>query len=70
MDSACVAPHTVFVVMMMWTIDKFVRREHAAGIFEHFYAIGGIGATCGKRQYKRERPIRADYVHSPERKPS
>jgi len=25
---------------------------------------------CGKRQYKRERPIRADYVHSPERKPS
>jgi len=36
---------TVFAVMMMWTIDKFVRPEHAAGIFQHFYAIGGIGAT-------------------------
>jgi len=30
----------------------------------------GIDDNCGKRQYKRERPIRADYVHSPERKPS
>ena len=36
---------TVFAVMLMWTIDKFVRPEHAAGVFEHFYAISGIGTT-------------------------
>ncbi len=28
---------SVFVVMLVWTIDKFVRSEHAISIFEHFY---------------------------------
>jgi len=34
----------VFVVMFIWTIDKFVRPEHAAAVYEHFYFIGGLGA--------------------------
>lgn len=36
---------TVFLVMLMWTIDKFVRPEHAASVFEHFYALRGVGPT-------------------------
>lgn len=34
---------TVFLVMFVWTIDKFIFPEHAAGVFEHFYFIGGLG---------------------------
>lgn len=34
---------SVFLLMLMWTIDKFVRPEHAAGVYETFYFIGGIG---------------------------
>lgn len=33
----------VFVVMFIWTVDKFVRPEHAAKIFANFYFIGGLG---------------------------
>jgi hypothetical protein len=33
----------VFVVMLMWTIDKFVNPGHSIKIFEHFYAISGLG---------------------------
>ena len=36
---------SVFLVMMVWTIDKFVRPAHAAGVFERFYAVGGIEPT-------------------------
>jgi putative oxidoreductase len=35
----------VFVVMLMWTIDKFVRPDHAALVYEHFYLIKGVGPT-------------------------
>ncbi|MDQ9093168.1 hypothetical protein RC083_16445 [Pseudoalteromonas haloplanktis] len=31
----------VFVVMLMWTLDKFVNPGHSARIFEHFYGISG-----------------------------
>jgi putative oxidoreductase len=34
---------TVFLVMLIWTIDKFVRPAHAASVYEHFYFIGGLG---------------------------
>lgn len=27
----------VFLVMLMWTLDKFVRAEHAAKVYSHFY---------------------------------
>ncbi len=33
---------TVFVVMFMWTIDKFVNPGHAAKVYEHFYNIAGL----------------------------
>jgi putative oxidoreductase len=35
---------SVFLVMFMWTIDKLLNPEHAAGVFEGFYGIGGLGA--------------------------
>ncbi|MEM5511628.1 hypothetical protein WNY79_01885 [Pseudoalteromonas sp. AS84] len=31
----------VFIVMVMWTFDKFVNPGHSARIFEHFYGISG-----------------------------
>lgn len=34
---------SIFVVMLVWTIDKFVNPGHASGIFETFYGIGGVG---------------------------
>jgi putative oxidoreductase len=36
---------TVFVVMFIWTIDKFVRPDHAASVYEHFYFLRGLGPT-------------------------
>ena len=29
----------VFLVMFMWTLDKFVRPDHAAGVFKKFYQL-------------------------------
>ena len=34
---------TIFVVMLVWTIDKFVRPAHAASVYEHFYFLHGLG---------------------------
>ncbi len=34
---------SIFLVMLMWTIDKFVRPEHAASVFDHFYGLRGVG---------------------------
>lgn len=33
---------TVFGVMLMWTLDKFVNSGHAAKVFENFYFIAGL----------------------------
>lgn len=35
----------VFIVMAVWTLDKFLRPEHAAAVFEHFYGLEGLGTT-------------------------
>ena len=35
----------VFIVMFMWTLDKFVNPEHAAKVFESFYFMGGLGSS-------------------------
>jgi hypothetical protein len=35
----------VFIVMFMWTLDKFVRPLHAAKVYENFYFIGGLGTN-------------------------
>jgi len=36
---------TVFLVMLIWTIDKFVRPDHAASVYERFYALRGFSPT-------------------------
>ena len=33
---------SVFLVMFMWTIDKFINPGHAAKVYEHFYMIAGL----------------------------
>ena len=32
----------VFVVMFMWTLDKFVNVAHASRVFENFYGLSGL----------------------------
>ena len=32
----------VFIVMFVWTLDKFVNPAHSGKVFEHFYGIGGL----------------------------
>lgn len=34
---------SVFLVMLMWTVDKFINPSHAAKVYESFYFIGGLG---------------------------
>jgi len=34
---------SVFLVMLMWTLDKFVNPDHAAKVFESFYLLKGFG---------------------------
>ena len=36
---------TIFFVMLIWTIDKFVRPAHGASVYEHFYFLGGFSPT-------------------------
>ncbi|MEL0658801.1 hypothetical protein V6255_06550 [Psychromonas arctica] len=31
----------VFIVMFIWTMDKFVNPAHSIGVFDKFYGIGG-----------------------------
>jgi len=33
----------VFIVMFMWTLDKFVNVTHASRVFENFYGLRGFG---------------------------
>lgn len=33
----------IFLVFFVWTLDKFMRPAHAAGVFENFYGLGGTG---------------------------
>jgi len=33
----------VFIVMLMWTLDKFVNPQHSAAVFDKFYGLGNIG---------------------------
>ncbi|HEU5245679.1 MAG TPA: hypothetical protein VFU09_01170, partial [Candidatus Udaeobacter sp.] len=36
---------TVFLVMLIWTMYRFARLEHATSLSEHFYSY--TGATAG-----------------------
>ena len=33
---------TIFLVMLIWTFDKFMNPGHAAKVYENFYFIGGM----------------------------
>jgi hypothetical protein len=35
---------SVFLVMFIWTLDEFVRPEHAGAVFQNFYHIPGLGS--------------------------
>jgi len=35
----------VFIVMLMWTLDKFIAPEHTAAVFDNFYGISGLSTT-------------------------
>jgi putative oxidoreductase len=37
---------SVFLVMLVWTLDKMLTPEHAATVFEHFYGIHGLGSAA------------------------
>jgi putative oxidoreductase len=34
----------VFIVFFVWTLDKLLRPEHTASVFERYYGISGMGA--------------------------
>lgn len=34
---------SVFIVMAMWTLDKIVNPQHAAGVFSNFYGLDQMG---------------------------
>ncbi len=35
----------VFIVMFVWTLDKFVNPAHSGRVFERFYGIGGLSPS-------------------------
>jgi len=36
---------SVFLVFLMWTLDKFIRPNHAAAVYKHFYFSPDLSAT-------------------------
>ena len=36
---------SVFLVMFMWTLDKFINPGHAAKVYASFYYIAGLEST-------------------------
>ncbi|MDA0267607.1 MAG: hypothetical protein O2890_08660 [Cyanobacteria bacterium] len=36
---------SIFLVMLVWTLDKFLNPIHASKIFEAFYGVSGIGSA-------------------------
>ncbi len=36
----------VFIVLLMWTIDKFVNPVHAGKVYTKFYFIAGLDSTA------------------------
>jgi putative oxidoreductase len=34
---------SVFLVMFLWTVDKFVESQHPSKIMAEFYSVGGVG---------------------------
>lgn len=36
----------VFLVMILWTLDKFLNPDHTARVFAHFYRIEDLGGAA------------------------
>ncbi len=36
---------SVLLVMLVWTLDKFVNPDHAAGVYANFYSVRGLGPS-------------------------
>lgn len=36
---------SIFVVMAMWTLDKFIHPDHAASVYERYYALRGFAPS-------------------------
>ncbi|MEO1070390.1 MAG: hypothetical protein AAFW95_14970 [Cyanobacteria bacterium J06638_6] len=34
---------SIFLVLLMWTLDKFLNPAHTSAIFQAFYGVGGVG---------------------------
>lgn len=34
---------SIFLVMFMWTLDKFLNPDHASSVYKNFYFMGGMG---------------------------
>jgi len=34
---------SVFIVLLFWTLDKFVNPEHSSKVYQHFYFINNAG---------------------------
>jgi len=37
---------SVFLVMLMWALDKLINPEHAARVFANFYFVRGLGEAA------------------------
>lgn len=35
----------VFIVMFVWTLDKFINPGHSSKIFQHFYGVSGVAES-------------------------
>ena len=35
----------IFIVFLVWTLDKLINPDHAAGVFSSFYGFESIGDT-------------------------
>ena len=53
---------SVFLVMSMWTLDKIVNPQHAAGVFANFYGLEGLGATALRALAVAELALLAAFV--------
>jgi putative oxidoreductase len=53
---------SVFLVMLIWTIDKFVNPQHAIGVYEKFYFLGGVGTGAIKAIAAAELLLIAGFV--------
>lgn len=36
---------TIFLVFLVWTLDKFFNPIHSAKVYENFYLLSGLGAS-------------------------